>query len=246
MRQFRKVVGMVLVLAIAICSMASCDGKPEKIIPAADEFLATNPYTVDVRVTYKSDDETMAAAIASFTGPTMKISVDGDKFSAIMYLKQGEDTSYAQFTFLDGTLYTEYSEGGKVANSQTTYTAEDVAAMRETLGAGANVTYEDFDEVTVASAKKVTLITCDKIKADAIASLTASLTEQLETVFEEVTVTVYTATLNIEIEDDKYNVIILTCEYFITTPTDSYSIDMQYSMKFNYDETVVITAPTFD
>ena len=244
MRQLKKIIGMVLVLALTVCSIASCD-KPEELIPAADEFLASNPYTVDVRVAYTSDNEAMAAAIASFTGPTMKVSVDGDKFSAIMYLKSGDDVNYVQFTFIDGYLYTEYSEDGKVTESKTQYTAEDIAALRASLGAGANVTYEDFEEVDVKGVKELSIITCEDIKSDAIASLTASLSEQLKTVFDEVTVTVYTATLNIEIENERYNVIILNCTYFITTPTDSYSIDMKYSMKFNYSESVEITAPSF-
>ena len=249
MRQLKKIISMALVLALTVCALASCDvisvGKPDKLVAGADEFLASNPYTVDVRVTYESDDEAMAKAIASFTGPTMKLSVDGDKLSAIMYLKKGETQNYVQFTFIDGNLYTEYSEGGKVSESVTAYTAEDIAALRESLGAGAAITYEDFEEVESKGITKVHVITCNKIKADAIESLTSSLEEQLMSAFEEVEVTVYTADLSIEIEDGKYNVIILNCEYFITTPTDSYSINMQYSMKFSYDEAVNITAPSF-
>lgn len=249
MRQLRKIIGMVLVLALTVCALASCDlitgGKPEKLVAAADEFLKTNPYTVDVRVTYESDDEAMTKAIESFTGPTMKISVDGDRFSAIMFLKNGDTQNYAQFTFIDGNLYTEFSENGKVAEAVTAYTSEDIAALRESLGAGANVTYEDFEEVESKGIGKVHVINCTNIKADAIASLTAPLAEMLEIAFEDVEVTVHTASLSIEIEEDKYNVIILNCEYFITTPTDSYSINMQYSMKFGYAETVEITAPSF-
>lgn len=247
MRQLRKVIGMVLVLALTVCALASCDlitgGKPEKLVASADEFLKANPYTVDVRVTYESDDEDMASAIASFTGPSMQIKVNGDDFSVIMYLKNGDTQNFTQFIFSGGSLYIESSDGGKVLESVAG--PEEVAAMRESLGAGANVTYEDFEEVDTKGIGKVHVINCTKIKADAIASLTAPLTEMLEIAFEDVEVTVHTASLSIEIEDDRYNVIILNCEYFITTPTDSYSIEMQYSMKFGYDEAVEITPPVY-
>lgn len=246
MRQ-RKIIGAILVFALAVCALTSCDvimgGKPEKLVASADEFLKTNPYTVDVRVTYESDDENMASAIASFTGPSMQIKVNGDDFSVIMYLKNGDTQNFTQFVFSGGYVYIQSSDGGKVMESVAG--PEEVAAVRESLGAGANVTYEDFEEVDTNGIGKVHVINCTKIKADAIASLTEPLAEMLEVAFENVEVTVHTVSLSIEIEDGKYNVIILDCEYFITTPTDSYSIEMQYSMKFGYDEAVEITPPVY-
>lgn len=237
---------MTLVLAIALCSLASCDiigKKPEKLTAGADEVLLQNPYSVELRVKYSSDDEAMSNAINSFSNPVIKIQVDGENFKAAMGMSHGEDKSYASFTFVSGVLYTEYTENGTTVKDQRAYTDEDKAALRESLGAGAVVSYDDFEEVDVKSLGKVSVIKCDNIKADAIESLTASLEEALKTVFDSAEVAVYKATLAIEIEKDRYNVIILTCEYFITTPTDSYSVNMEYSMKFDYETAVEITAP---
>ena len=245
MRHLRRIIGLTLVLALAVCSFASCNKKQEKLTSAADEYLGANAYSVDVRVKYTSEDEAMATAISKISGTTAKISVDGDKLSAIMYLKNGDTQNYAQFTFIDGTLYTEFSEGGKVSESTKTYTDEDKAALREALGAGATISYDDFEEVEVDTVKKVSVISCENIKSEAIDALTAPLKAQLETVFESAEVSVYTVTLDIEIEDGRYNVIILNCEYFITTPTNSYTINMEYSMKFDYVSAVEITAPSF-
>ena len=246
MRQFRRIIGMTIILALVLCSFVSCSAKPMELTAEADEFLSANPYSVDIRVEYESEDEIMQAAISSFTGPTIKVNVDGDKFMAIMYLKSGNTQNYAQFTYVDGTLYTEYSEDGKVVESTKTFTDEDKAALLQTFGAGASVNHEDFEEVDAKTVKKVSVITCTDIKPEAIEGLTSSLRAQLEPVFPGVQVTVYTATLDIEIEDGKYNVVIFNCEYFITTGTNSYTINMKYSVKFNYDEEFTVTAPEFD
>ena len=51
---------------------------------------------------------------------------------------------------------------------------------------------------------------------------------------------------DIEIENDAYNVIILTCQYFITVNGDtSYSVEMTYSMKYTYGKDREIMAPSF-
>ena len=54
------------------------------------------------------------------------------------------------------------------------------------------------------------------------------------------------ATLNIEIVDGKYDTVLLSCEYYIATATDSYSIGMTYSSKFTYGGNFEIVAPDFD
>ena len=248
MRQFKKIIGIVLVLALTLCSLASCDlvggKKPEKLTEKADEALSAAPYSVDVRVKYSSDDELMKKAIESFANPTIKVQVNGESFKASLGLTKGDNQNYASFTFVNGVLYTEFSENGKVSYAEKEYTAEDKTALRDTLGAGAVISYDDFEEVEVKSSGKTSIISCQNIKADAIAAMETSLEEAIKTVFESAEVSVYKATLAIEIRDGKYNVIILTCEYFITTPTDSYSIDMEYSMKFNYEDAFEITAPS--
>lgn len=248
MRQFRKIIGAALVLALSLCSFASCDligGKdPGELTATADEFLASNPYSVEMKLEYDSNDADMLMAISNLSASEMKLNVDGDKFAAKLAL--GEDgANYVLYTYVDGTLYTEWAENGTVVQEKAEITEQTKAELLATVG-GANVKHTDFSEVEVASQKGVSVISCNSIKEEKIAELTASLQAQLDEVFDNVVVSVYKTSLGIEIEDDKYNVIVFSCEYFITVDENtSYSIEMTYSMKFNYVKEREIMAPSF-
>ena len=245
MRQLRKILGALLVLTLTLCSIASCDligGKdPEKLTSAADETLATNAYTVDMLLKYDSDDADMLSAISDLAATEMKLTVDGDKFVGKLAL--GEENSII-YTFVDGTLYTEWSENGTTVQEKEEITSETKTALLSEFGTG--LKYTDFSEVEVASAKGVSVISCRNINSDKVAGLAAPLQAQLNEVFDDVVVTVYNASLDMEVENDAYNVIILTCEYFITVNgTQSYSVKMTYSMKYTYGKDREIMAPSF-
>jgi hypothetical protein len=217
---------------------------PAELIATADEFLAANPYAVEMKLEYDSNDADMLMAISNLSASEMKLNVDGDNFAAKLALGENGE-SYVLYTYVDGVLYTEWSEGGAMVQEKAEISEDVKAELLATVG-GANLKHTDFNDVTVASQKSVSVISCTNIKEEKIADLTASLQAQLDDVFENVGVTVYSASLGIEIFDDKYNVIVLKCEYFITVDENtSYSIEMTYSMKFNYVKEREIMAPTF-
>ena len=245
MRQFRKILGALLVLSVLLCTIASCDliggKKPEELTATANEILATTPYTVEMLLKYDSDDADMLSAMSDLAATEMKLTVDGDKFVGKLALGEEDHIIY---TFVDGTLYTEWSEHGTTVQEKEEITSETKAELLAEFGTG--LTYADFSEVEVASAKDVSVISCKNINSDKIAELTAPLQAQLNEVFDDVVVTVYNATLDVEIENDAYNVIVLTCEYFITVNGNtSYSVKMTYSMKYTYGKDREIMAPSF-
>ena len=170
-----------------------------------------------------------------------KINVDGDKFKARLDLAYGSDENYVTYTFIDGTLYTEWREDGNTVRDSRPYSDEDKAALRDSFGEGANIGTEDFEEVELKSAGKVDRITCTKIKDAPLNALIASLEADLASF--DADVAIKNATLDIEIDNGRYNVVVFTCEYFITTSTDSYSLTMTYSSKFNYTKELEIVTP---
>ena len=254
MRQFKKIIGAALILALSLCSFASCDliggivggGKdPAELTAAADAFLASNPYNVEMKLKYDSDDADMLMAISTLSAEEMSLSVDGDSFVAKLALgESGAD--YIIYTYVDGTLYTEWSENGTTVQDKTEITDEKKAELLASVGGSADLKYTDFSEVSVASQKNVSVISCTNIKAEKISALTAALQAQLSEVFENVVVSVYNASLDIEIDDGKYTVVVLTCEYFITVDENtSYSIEMKYAMQYTYTKDREIMAPSF-
>lgn len=243
MRKLTKLFSVLLVLTLLVGSLASCnkDKKLGKVIDGANAALAEQPYAVDLVIEYKADDADMMAALEALSTPSVKINVDGDKFKARLDLAYGSDENYVTYTFIDGTLYTEWREDGNTVRDSRPYSDEDKAALRDSFGEGANIGTEDFEEVELKSAGKVDRITCTKIKDAPLNALIASLEADLASF--DADVAIKNATLDIEIDNGRYNVVVFTCEYFITTSTDSYSLTMTYSSKFNYTKELEIVTP---
>ena len=247
MLKFKKIIVAVLILTLFVCSFASCQKKkPADLVDKADKALENTAYALDVTIAYSSDEDNMANAIAAFSKPSMKIYVDGNKFQGRMDLKYNGANNYVTYTYVDGVLYTEWSENGKIVKDSETLDDADKSSLTNSYGAGANIGIDDFDNVSLKSSGKVDVITCDTIKDDALNSLVNSLKSEFALAGFDANVAIKNATLEIEINNGKYNNTTLTCLYFISEGENTYSVEMTYSCKFNYDADFEIVAPNFN
>lgn len=243
--KMKRFIGAMLVLAMLICALASCDaaGDPQLLVAGAEVALKEAPYTMNASIDYTSPDEAMNAVINSFSKPMIKIGVDGEKFSAYMYLENGEQQNYVNYTYIDGFLYTEWMENGVTVTDKEEYNSEKKDALLLTLGGGANIGIDDFANVSAKRENKVDVIACDRIKAQSLQTLINVLEDQLASLNAQVDIK--DAALTIDIKDGKYDKVVLTCEYYITTELDSYVVNMTYTTHFDYESGVAIYAPNF-
>ena len=248
MLKFRKIIGVVLVLALFICSFASCqkNENKESALDKADKVLETVAYAVDATLEYSSDDADVKTAISAFSTPSIKIYVDGDKFQGRMDVEFDGEENYITYTYVDGVLYTEWSEYGKTVQNSQSIGEADKSAIAESYGVGANIGPNDFEKVSESKNGDITVINCETIKDDALISLVTSLKSEFERVGFNCNVALKDAKLDIEIKDGKYDTTTLTCLYYITTALDTYSIEMKYTCEFDYSAEFEIAAPNFD
>lgn len=246
---FKRIIGVVLILALFVCSFASCKKeveKPADPVGDANKALTENTYFVQSSLNYTSEDAEMLAAIGSFRTPTIQIRVDKDKFEGTLNITHGGAMNYLKYTFVDGVLYTEWKENGKTVQNKQTIGDEQKADIKDNFGVGANVTSDDFNKVVTENVDGKTVVKCSDIKDDALLALVNALKNEFAAANMNASVALKNATLNIEIVDGKYDTVDLVCEYYISTAIDSYSIGMTYSSKFNYGGNFEIVAPDFD
>jgi hypothetical protein len=249
MLKFKRIIGALLVLVLFASSLASCQKKTESnvnTIENADKALENTAYSMDVSLEYSSEDAKMIEAIESFSMPTMKILVDGDKFQGKMDLVLDGVNNYITYTYVDGVLYTEWREYDKTVQNSKELGDTDKTALTESYGAGASINSDDFEKVTVNKTDTSSVITCETIKDDALMALVNSLNSEFRSLNFNGSAALKNAKLVIEIQDGKYSSTTLTCLYYITTALDTYTIEMTYSCNFGYDVEFEITAPDFD
>ena len=246
MQKLRKIISAALTVAMLLCFLASCgigSGQdPQQIVKDADAALKEGPYSMDILVKYTSESEEMTAAIQSFSTPHIKVIVDGESFKATLETQKDLDIYYIDYTFVDGTLYSEWYDGRETVKEAKSIGMTEKAELLASFGSGSDIGIDDFEEVVAIKEKKVSIITCTGIKADTLDSLIVVLEEQFKSVM-DADVAIKDASLVIELEDGQYKSTALSCLYYITTADGSYAITMNYTTSYTYGEVAAITAP---
>ena len=244
----KKLISAVIVFALVLCTLTSCDlfggkseEKAEELVAEAEAALKNQPYSIDMKVKYASNDEGMKNALSFFADPEIKVVVNGGDFKIGMELMKGGLSEYYTYTLFGGKLYSEYQYGDYRSCNELEYGAGTVEAIRSTLGAGANVSEEDFKSLSVNTSADVTVVTYTEINDEALSKLVAFLQEQLTDA--NALVTIKNVSLVVEIVDGKYDVTALECEYHITTIDSVYTLKMTFTAKFNYEGDFTIAAP---
>ena len=257
MRTIKRFTSVLLVFAMLIALLCSCEvlgengigddtpdvvtkASAEEIVTAAESALKANPYIVNMTIKYSSDDEAMQSAIKAFGTPKVKTEVNGDSFRISMSFTKGGVESGITYTYLDGVLYTDLNEAGLVTGDYEDFTDADKAELTESLGAGANISIDDFSKVIVIDNNGKSVINCGDIKDEPLEKLVASLQAEMG---EDILVAIKNATLVITTDCGKYTSTVFTCDYVITTPDNAYNLTMTYTSNFTYGKNVVITAP---
>ena len=245
MRTIKKITSVILVAAMLLLALCSCDligGKdPSELVKDAETVLASEPYAMNMAIKYTSEDAGMQAVIDGMSTPTVKVDVDGSDFMIAMSYKYQGLRSGVTYTRIGETLYTERNDEGTITVTEEAYTIEENLALAEKLGTASNIGINDFASVSAKSFNGVSVISCTEIKDAALNVLVESLTEQLASL--DAFVAIKDVTLAIQITDGRYETIILSCDYVISVDDNVYNLNMQYATEFDYDKEIVITAP---
>ena len=250
MKMTIRLTSFILIISIMACCLLSCDlifGKDPKVsVEKAEAALSSAPYTVEMAIKYESTNQTVVDAIKCLETPVIKLEVDGDNLRAAMSMSLDGKILRATYTIFDGTVYRygyeKIGENETVTKEKCASTDNLFKEAISSLGEGANLRYDDFEEAKERVVDGVSLITCTKIKDEALTGVCAMMEDSLSGL--DATVGVNNASLVIQIENGKYKATVFTCTYVVTTSTDVYTISMTFAAQFKYDEAVKITAPS--
>ena len=253
MKNIKRILALLLITAIALTCLVSCEKTPEELVKAADEALLKRAYTVDIDMDFSSDNPEMNEAFKSMNDMDIEMAVNGDDMKldmdlsmSVMGISMAMNSSYVM---IDNTLYLKMavSSGGYSQNikNKATLTEENIADFKEDAGVAYDVSSLDFENISMELVEDSFIITCDGIKADATEKLTDMISDQLEGSNAECAIE--NVKLVIEIEEGKYDTTTLSCDYKITVEGETYSVHMNSEMEYDYaelDEPIVISAPT--
>ena len=243
MVSLRKVLALLLCLAIACGCLASCDllnGSGSSGNKNADEYYAK------VRIVFASNDKEIISVVDTLNSSS-EIFVSGDSVKVLTRAKTNAISVENCYVKVDRMLYHRLTVG------YSSYEVSDLkcASLDETeqflflsaVGPGADIGIDDFEKVTeVNPSNTKTSYNCTNIKSDAKASLETVLQQKMALIGATVVLKDVVYLLNI---DDGLNTLAtLSCDLQITLEGKTYEITMRTYTEYDYDyEIETITAP---
>lgn len=247
MKNFKRLLSAFLVLTVLACWLCSCDflqtKDPAEVIAKAEYELTQEPYKVDMKISYSSDDPKMKEAVDS-SSQWIKLSVDGENFEAELTQTVAGKRRNVIHTFVGNVMYTTMVEDGETDVEYTPISDKEKEEYRKRLGEVISVSTEDFESVKIHSVSGVDVINCTSIKDAPLYDLIDFASELIDEVdILDALVTIKDVTLDIQLREGRYDITIFTCDYVITVGEEVYTLKMTYSTKFNYGGGNEIKAP---
>ena len=120
--------------------------------------------------------------------------------------------------------------------------AEQVALLKQKASIIGGIGIEDFESAELEKLDGDKVIVCTGIDDEVKAKLESIIIYELSGAADKVRAK--DASLTVELDGKKYDMVTLVCEYEITMSGYTYTVTAEYEIEYDYDERVNITAPT--
>lgn len=241
----KRFIAFLLTFAVIVCAFSSCDlilGKDySAVVEAADAALDTTEHTVNISVSFSSTNEELKKVISSLDASEIKMVRKGNDFKIDLAFSLGDDNYSESYIIVGNDMYHSLSYRSDSVKQKATIMSGDKAKVVAAAGAGAILSCEDFENVTMESSSTVNLITCKQIKADSKETLVEMFLANFDGLAESVSVS--DAELSIRILEGKYNGMYLSCTYEIVIGGVSYDVKMQSVREYDITTPVSVEIP---
>lgn len=241
----------MVALALAVACLGACGiigggetPDPKELMAAAEEKLASEPYTASITTKMSAKDPALAERINALGETAMTVSSDGEGFKLRMNASFGDVRVLKSYIAKDGVLYLEYmltvGEDSAAVKEKTSLESFDLTTALAELGAGAEIGYADFSDVSIDSSKGGYTVTCSEASAEALAgaekNLASSLGDDMSLALKELG---YVASLD---KDGALLETVLTYTFSVTLDGVLYNMTSEVVTSYDYSE-VTVAAP---
>lgn len=235
----KKVIALVLTLAMMCCMLVSCDNA-EALIKKADAALLTQPYKMTLSMDFTSDNEEFNELL-SVMSMDIPVMVDGTNIAMSMTMNAGELSMDTDVRVVDKVMYYHMTWLGQHVKLKCTLNEEQLLEFAADNGAEMPVTPEDFARMTVESKDGKKYIACGEITDEGIEALNDMLADMLESLGAEASYS--DVTYEVVLADGKYESMKMSCTYTMTVGGQTSTLKMDIGATFDYSAEVSVTAP---
>ena len=237
----KKILSLLLALALACCMLVSCDETAEKIIEKADAALLNTPYEMTMKMNFECDDDELNEYF-SMMNMEIPVTVDGKNLAMEMSMEMMGYSADCEIIVADMVMYYNIQMLGQSIKMKATMNESQYNEFIEENGAEPMFKPEDFGKLTVESKDGKKYIACLEIDDEALSELNDIMADSMEA-FDAKT-SVSDVTYGVTLNDGKYESMDLTCVYSVTVDGETVNVTLNLGVEFSYDNVGKITAPS--
>lgn len=240
MNNFSKITAMLLLITMLIGCFASCDGKIPLPQPQVNES-----YIANVKITFATNDEKIAAAVSGIKDSSAVLTVDGQNMKLVRSTVLASSSVDESYILVDDVLYHKLTatvgEYSVTEAERCLMNEENKDYLLSELGIGANINFYDFMSQDVEEYGDVCYYTCTEILEESKESLAAIVEGSFAPYGGVVSLdeVEYFVTMNGENIVDKT----LSCHFSILLDGQIYKVTMHIEYSYDYDALFVIESP---
>jgi hypothetical protein len=249
----KKLLALVLTIALMCCVLTSCDDVLEKIWPdkandpialieKADKALTEAPYIVTVKNDFESNHKNVHDRLAALNGE-VPMTIDGENISINMSTKASGYTLDMSVIVVDKVMYYSLTMLGETAKVKVNLNDEQYKDYMEMNKPGLTVGAEDFGELTVETKDGKKYISCNQLSKSGIKKINDVMEEGLESANVKADISFTGLSFTIVLSDGKYESIEEIITYDMKIDGGSYTVTLTSTAKLSYDDAEAVTAP---
>ena len=247
--KLRKILSVIIILALSVSVLFSCAKTPESLTEKANKALYKKAHVIEVDVDYTVDNDTVGAMFSQLETKEVKILVDGDKLaiesSMSIDLGSGENVFNNTYVIAGGVVYMDMMyTTPSISNStkgKSPISDEETALLKQKASIIGDIRIDDFESAEFEKLDGDNAIICNGVGDEVKVRLESVMIAELSGTADKVRAK--DVRLTIELDGRKYDTVTLVCEYEITMSGYTYTVTAEYELEYDYDERVDITVP---
>ncbi len=236
----KKILALVLMVAMLCCMMVSCE-KTDDLLAKADDALKNEPYKVTMKSTFKADNEQLNA-ILSATEVEVPVIVDGENVSMELNIPE-LGIEGAKIIVVDQVMYMSLKVASTDVKFKIALTDEEFAEFMEENNATMPVDYKYYDKYEMEKDGDKKVITCKELNEDGKKMLKERAAGMLNAMNNDSDVDYDEIDFELVIKDGKYDSQKMVMDYTIEVEGLSAEITATMKSSYDYSDEYKITAP---
>ena len=240
----KKLLAFLLLVSLAVFSLAACAKTPEELLEKAEEALEEESFSAEISMHFSSSDPTISDIVSAISDMEYVLVCDGDKLRMIVEMELEDVDVEVALTLVDDTAYMKLTaeSGGQsqAMKYKAAVTKEQAAELLGTSNAASGISPLNFTSITLDEADGDKIITCTNPNDTVMSEINDLLGSYLG---EDAAAEIKNVKFVHKLDDGRYDESRLSFDVVLEIMGEEYTMSAALEIDFDFEKDVKVSAP---